>query len=188
MATYSALGNRKKNLAATPAPDTHAEQQAGCDLMSRDSGCCKISINLLQNATRSSRSPISYVPSRNIVRVLSLGCNWLSSMKAINSFTLYVHKKQFTDRKTFDHTLFDIWQPSVLHTATWCKGVYAIFIHILVVSWNMIHFKMFNYGLSVYPHFSYWCRFFCMLYIFPTGDFYIKAWDVTHRVAFDMRN
>lgn len=123
MATYSALGNRKKNLAATPAPDTHAEQQAGCDLMSRDSGCCKISINLLQNATRSSRSSISYVPSRNIVRVLSLGCNWLSSMKAINSFTLYVHKKQFTDRNAFDHTLFDIWQPSVLHTATWCKGV-----------------------------------------------------------------
>lgn len=31
---------------------------------------------------------------------------------------------------------------------------YAIFIHIVVVSLNMIHFKMFNYGLSVYPHFS----------------------------------
>lgn len=153
MATCSALGNRKKNLAATPAPDTHAEQQAGFDLMSRDSGCCKISINLLQNATRSSRSSISYVPSRNIVRVLSLGCNCLSSMKAINSFTLYVHKKQFTDRNAIDHTLFDIWQPSVLHTATWCKRVYAIFIHILVVSWNMIHFKMFNYGLSVYSPF-----------------------------------
>lgn len=167
MATCSALGNRKKNLAATPAPDTHAEQQAGCDLMSRDSGCCKISINLLQNATRSSRSSISYVPSRNIVRVLSLGCNWLSSMKAINSFTLYVIIRCLI----FDSLLFYTRQLDVKK--------YAIFIHIVVVSLNMIHFKMFNYGLSVYPHFSYWCRFFCMLYIFPTGDFYIKTWDVT---------
>lgn len=152
MATCSALGNRKKNLAATPAPDTHAEQQAGCDLMSRDSGYCKISINLLQNATRSSRSSISYVPSRNIFRVLSLGCNWLSSMKAINSFTLYVHKKQFTDRNAnFDHTLFD---SLLFYTRQLDVKEYAIFIHIVVVSLNMIHFKMFNYGLSVYPHFS----------------------------------
>lgn len=176
MATCSALGNRKKNLAATPAPDTHAEQQAGCDLMSRDSGCCKISINLLQNATRSSRSSISYVPSRNIVRVLSLGCNWLSSMKAINSFTLYVHKKQIETLLIIRCLIFDC---LLFYTRQLDVKECAIFIHIVVVSLNMIHFKMFNYGLSVYPHFRLWCRFFYMLYIFPTGDFYIKTWDVT---------
>lgn len=158
MATYSALGNRKKNLAATPAPDTHAEQQAGCDLMSRDSGCCKISINLLQNATRSYRSSISYVPSRNIVRVLSLDCNWLSLMKAINCFTRYVHKKQFTDRKAFDHTLFNIWQSAVLHTATWCKGVcyfypytcqYDTFKKCLIMAWVYIPILVSDVDFSI---------------------------------------
>lgn len=162
MATYSALGNRKKNLAATPAPDTHAEQQAGCDLMSRDSGCCKISINLLQNATRSSRSSISYVPSRNIVRVLSLGCNCLSSMKAINIASLYMYIRSSLQIETlliihcliFDSLLFYTRQLDVKEYMLFLS-IYLSFLEIwyilkcLIMAWVYIPILVTDVDFSV---------------------------------------